>query len=130
MNQNPPVMFRAAAAGGWENKKWTSVRDHAVRLEVLIGFQRRLLTLGLVSHSDEVALARRRFQFLTGPSGIDWLKKELSKGSDICWRSSASDRNQARLSLRNLEGGVQKIREESWRQAKVRRSLVSETHFR
>ena len=127
---NPTVTSTASAAGGWEIKIWTALRDHTVRLEVLIGSQRRLLTRGLVAHSDEIASARRRFQFLTGPSGIEWVKCELRKGTDICWRDPTSDRSQARLSLRNLEVGLQKVREESWKQAKVMRSLVSETYYR
>ena len=127
---NPTVTSTASAAGGWEIKIWTALRDHTVRLEVLIGSQRRLLTRGLVAHSDEIASARRRFQFLTGPSGIEWVKCELRKETEICWRNPASDRSQARLSLRNLEVGLQKVREESWKQAKVMRSLVSETYYR
>ena len=71
---NPPVSVIASAAGGQEVKLWITTRDHIVRLEVLILFQRKLLTQGLVSHSDEVASARRRFQYLTGPSEIESLK--------------------------------------------------------
>ena len=74
--------------------------------------QRRLIDSGLASRSDGIALARRRFQFLIGPSGIDNLKKQLEEGTVTCWRDPTSDREQGKLSLDSLEKGLQKLRKE------------------
>ena len=74
----------ASAAGGCERKSITSNSDYIVRLEELAKSQVRLIESGLVSRNDELASARRRFQSLTGPSGIDMLKHQLMEGSVSC----------------------------------------------
>ena len=125
----PTVTYTASAAGGWSSNTWASIRDHTVRLEELVKSQRRLMDSGLVSRSDEVASARRRFQFLTGPSGIEKLKEQLENGTVSCWRDESSDRDQSKLSLSNLEKGLQKVRCEDWRQAKEMRSIVGEVNY-
>ena len=123
------VSSTASAAGGCERKSITGNSDHVVRLEELAKSQVRLINSGLVSRSDELASARRRFQSLTGPSGIDLLKLQLMEGSVSCWRDKSSDRQQAVMSLRNLREGLQKLRMEGWRQRKVMRSRVSDTQY-
>ena len=62
-NKIPPVIYTASATEGWKSKVLTANRDQATRLEELANSQERLSALGLVSCSDEVASARRRFQF-------------------------------------------------------------------
>ena len=41
---------------------------------------------GLVSKSDESALARRRFKDLIGPSGIGLMTPWIALGEKKCWR--------------------------------------------
>ena len=64
--------------------KLTPARDHVVRLQELVQSYRRLLSKGIVMFSDEVASARRRLQFHTGPSGISETLKNLSKCEEMC----------------------------------------------
>ena len=77
-----------------------------VRLQELVQLYRRLKSQDLVIFSDEVASARRRFQFHTGPSGIDETLKNVSSSEGICWRHRSSDRRQAELSLAQLKEGL------------------------
>ena len=89
---NPLVRYTASAAGGWRSKTLTAARIQATRLEELVGFQEKLIASGLVARSDEVASARRRLQFLTGPSGMEAFKNELRGGFVQCWRHRPSER--------------------------------------
>ena len=57
------------------------------------------------------------------------MKSELRNGSVECWRDPTSDKEQARLSLRCLEGGLKKLREESWRLNREMRSEMSKTCY-
>ena len=86
----------------------TPARDHVVRLQELIKSYVRLLDQGIVNHSDEAASARRRYQFLTGPSGIWETLKEVSNWKDKCWRLRSSDREQGEMSLKILRDGLYK----------------------
>ena len=107
----------------------TANSDHIVRLEELAKSQGRLMNSNSVTHSDEVASARRRYQFLTGPSGKEELKRKLKEGSVNCWRSRSLERQQAVLSIKSLEYGLQKLRKEGWRQRRVMRSRVGDTKY-
>ena len=100
------VRSTASAAGGWRSKALTVTRIHITRLEELVSFQRRLITSGLVAWSDKVASARRRLQYLTGPSGSDTFKDELRGGFVRCWRHRPSERQQAKLTLECLIEGL------------------------
>ena len=82
--------------------KLTPARDHVVRLQELVQSYRRLLSKGIVMFSDEVASARRRFQSLTGPSGINDTLERLRLGKEVCWRLRSSDREQGEMSLKIL----------------------------
>ena len=84
--KNPYVHNTASAAGGCGRKTVTANSDHIARLEELAKSQGRLMDSNSVTRSDEVAAARRRYQYLTGPSGIDELKRTLKEGSENCWR--------------------------------------------
>ena len=86
----------------------TSTREHVVRLEELVQSHKRLLSQDLVKFSDEVASARRRFQSLTGPSGISDTKERLRLGKDVCWRLRSSDKEQGEMSLKILRDGLYK----------------------
>ena len=88
--------------------KLTPARDHVVRLQELVQSYRRLLSKGIVMFSDEVASARRRLQFNTGPSGISETLKNLSKCEEMCWRHPPSDRRQAEMTLNQLREGLLK----------------------
>ena len=90
----------------------TTTSDLIVRIEELAKSYGRLFASNLVTRSDEVASARRRYQFLTGPSGIVELKRKLKEGAVNCWRCISSERQQAVLSINNLEYGLQKLRKE------------------
>ena len=89
-------------------RKLTSIREHVVRLQELVQSQKRLLSQGIVSHSDESASARRRFQFLTGPSCKEETMAELTLGVDKCWRHKPSDRRKSDMSLNLLKEGLSK----------------------
>ena len=71
-----PSKMLSNAAGGWRSKIYTAVRIQVIRLEELVRFQDKLIASGLVARSDEVASARRRLQFLIGPSGIEAFRSE------------------------------------------------------
>ena len=86
----------------------TSTRDQVVRLEELVQSHRRLLSQDLVKFSDEVASARRRFQSLTGPSGISETLEKIRLGKDLCWRLRSSDKEQGEMSLKILRDGLYK----------------------
>ena len=86
----------------------TPARDQVVRLQDLVQSQGRLLTQGIVNHSDEAALAPRRYQFLTGPSGIWQTLKQVSSQEGKCWRHKPSDRRPAEMSLALLREGFGK----------------------
>ena len=92
-NQNLYV-HTASVAGGCGIKSVTTTSDLIVRIEELAKSYGRLFASNLVTRSDEVALARRRYQFLTGPSGIAELKRTLKEGSVNCWRCTSSERQQ------------------------------------
>ena len=48
--------------------KWTAVRKQEVRTDVLRNHLVRLRSIGLVTRTDELASARRRFKHLIGQS--------------------------------------------------------------
>ena len=127
-NQNLYV-HTASVAGGCGIKSVTTTSDLIVRIEELANSYGRLFASNLVTRSDEVASARRRCQFLTGPSGIAELKRTLKEGSVNCWRCISSERQQAVLSIRNLEYGLQKLRKEGWNKRKVLRSRVGDSKY-
>ena len=110
--QNSLVRYTASAAGGWRSKIYTAVRIQVTRLEELVRFQYKLIASGLVARSDEVASARRRLQFLTGPSGVEAFKNELRGGFVQCWRHRPSERQQAKLTLMSLMEGLSNLRKE------------------
>ena len=124
------VRSTASAAGGWRSKALTVTRIHLTRLEELVSFQRRLIASGLVARSDEVASARRRLQFLTGPSGLDTLKNELRGGFAQCWRHRSSERQQAKLTLNSLMEGLSNLRKESWRLLKEMKTKLRDPQIR
>ena len=64
--------------GGLMDTRLTPTQGHVVRLQELIQSHRRLLSQEIVNYSDEVALAQRRFQYFTGPSGIGETLSNLS----------------------------------------------------
>ena len=107
----------------------TANSDHIARLEELAKSQGRLMDSNSVTRSDEVATARRRYQYITGPSGIDELKRTLMEGSENCWRSRSSERHQAVLTCKYLEEGLQKLRKEGWKQRRAMRSRVGDTKY-
>ena len=92
------------------DSKLAPARDHVVRLQELVQLYKRLMDQDLVMFSDEVASARRRYQFYTGPRGISETLRKLRSGEEMCWRLRASDRRQAELSLTQLMEGLKKNR--------------------
>ena len=60
-NYIPYVRYTASAAGGCGRKSVTTTSDLIVRLEELAKFHGRLMDSNLVTRSDEVASARRRY---------------------------------------------------------------------
>ena len=62
-NRIPYVPDTASAAGGCGRKSVTTISDIIVRLEELTLCLGHLMDSGLVTRSDEVASARRRYQF-------------------------------------------------------------------
>ena len=57
------------------------------------------------------------------------MKRKLKEGSVNCWRCISSERQQAVLSIKNLEYGLQKLRKEGWNQRKVLRSRVGDSKY-
>ena len=89
-------------------RRLTAIREQVVRLQELVQSQQRLLSQGIVLHSDESASAIRRFQFITGPSNLVQISEELRKGVKKCWRHKPSDISQAEMSLNLLRQGLAK----------------------
>ena len=98
---------------------WAAVRREETRLQCLVAFLERIHQQGLVSRTEEVASARRRFAYLVGPTSVRETKKWLlEKGNDFCWRDKPSEKRQARISMVNIKDGLDKARKESWRARK------------
>ena len=57
------------------------------------------------------------------------MKRNFKEGSVNCWRCTSSERQQAVLSIKNLEYGLQKLRKEGWNQRKVLRSRVGDSKY-
>ena len=129
-NQNSLVRYTASAAGGWRSKIYTAVRIQVTRLEELVRFQDKLVASGLVARSDEVASARRRLQFLTGPSGVEAFRSELRGGFVQCWRHRASERQQAKLTLASLMEGLSDLRKKVWKLSKEMKTKMSDPQYR
>ena len=95
-----------------------------------MSFQKRLITSVLVAWSDEVALARRRLQYLTGPSGIDMFRNDIRGGFVQCWRHRSSERQQAKLTLDSLMEGLSNQRQEIWRLSKEMKTKMRDPQYR
>ena len=70
---------------------------------------------GLVSKSDESALARRRFKDLIGPSGIALMTQWIALGEKKCWRDFLFKKQQAMLSQEAMTRSLNKLRKECWK---------------
>ena len=70
---------------------------------------------GLVSKSDESALARRRFKDLIGPSGIELMTQWIALGEKKCWRDFLSEKQQATLFQEAMTRSFNKLRKECWK---------------
>ena len=101
----------ASGAGRTCGTEWTTVRQQEIRTEELVRHHRRLLELGLVERKDELASARRRFNHLTGQSGLDSMRRDLRDGRK-CWRDVTSDRKQAAITLDTVVGGLNQLRKD------------------
>ena len=58
---------------------WAAVRREETRLQCLVVFLERIHQQGLVSRTEEVASARRRFAYLVGPTSVRETKKWLTE---------------------------------------------------
>ena len=79
MSKRNTLYSTASIAGRLPKLDWTTVRRHEVRVEELVKYQKELVDRGIMSPSDEVADARRRFQDLIGPTSIGKTKKEYRR---------------------------------------------------
>ena len=80
-------------------------------MEELAKCLKKLQSLDLVTRSDEVALARRRYQHLVGLSSGG--RKRVEK-IESCWRDGVSERKQAEFTLKNVVLRLQRLRRECW----------------
>ena len=78
---------------------------------MLVQHQEKLVRLGLLTNLDEVAAARRSWQRLMGPTGVNFFKIEQDRDGKKCWKHLLSGRDQALLSLRALKEGLVKAKE-------------------
>ena len=101
----------ASIAGRTESKEWTACSVLEARLGMLVQHQEKLVRLGLLTNLDEVAAARRSWQRLMGPTGVNFFKIEQDRYGKKCWKHLLSGRDQALLSLRALKEGLVKAKE-------------------
>ena len=56
-----------------------TARREETSLECLNGFLRRMQRKGLVTHTDDMAAARRRYAYLIGPTAIRETRQKLQE---------------------------------------------------
>ena len=103
--------YTAKGAGSSCGRVWTAAWEQEVKVEELVKYLRKVQSLSLLTRSDELASARRRYQYLVGVSGSGTLKVEVT---DECWRDMISERKQADLTFKNVVRSLQRLRRECW----------------
>ena len=96
----------ASGAGGSCGSRWTAARDQEVRMEELLRFLRTLAEERLVTRNEELAVARKSLQHLTGQSSKGLLRQELK---DKCLRDKFSEKEQAEQTLKSVSLNLQKL---------------------
>ena len=102
----------ASGAGLTYGIKWTAVRDQEVSTDKLVTHMVRLMKVGLVSSSHEMASCRRRFQHLIGQTGKDIHRLDID--GQKYWRYRSSDMEEVNMSLKLLLFNLQILRKEAW----------------